>query len=152
MSRLAALLTPLARAAGTAMVIGAASWAFDRALRSVAEAQRVSAETLASVTHQTFALPDAPQLPPEHQGNGALFETFMESAHSRLPGTGAVDPTDNLIMDFDGERPPGGRVGTVPAGTFAATGGDLIEAFKRGQFGAVGMPVPGSTAGEAFDG
>lgn len=139
-------------------MLGVAAWAFDRALKSITEAQRTAAKAISDTIHREFAQPAAPQLPPEQQGNAALFQSFMDSPLARTEGTGAIDPTDTLVAEFDGDRPAGGRVATVPAGTFGPTGGNLVEAFKRGQFGGIASgvhpsaPPPGDFAGEAFDG
>jgi hypothetical protein len=137
------LTAALARIA--TLVVGA--WVFDRILKSITGALE---QTTAVALRETPAAP-VPQLPLDSE-QLAMFATFMEQGVAReLRGESGADPTDLQIPDFDGGRPEGGRVASVPAGTFAATNGNLVEAFKRGEFAtpAQGFMRPDLT-GEAL--
>lgn len=130
------------------LIVGA--WVFDRVLKSITGALE---QTTAVALRETPA-PAAPQLPVDNE-QLAMFATFMENGVAReLRGEAGADPTDLIIPDYDGGRPEGGRVATVPAGTFSATGGNLVEAMRRGTFGVpdgTTMPRPNLDA-EVRDG
>lgn len=134
-----ALCDALARVA--TLLVGA--WVFDRVLKSITSALE---QTTAVALRETPAAA-VPQLPLDNE-QLAMFATFMETGAARDLGLSGVrvgaDPTDLIVPDFDGGRPEGGRVATVPAGTFAPTGGNLVEAMRRGDFAVPdgGRPLP----------